>query len=316
MYSCIAALVVLGGCAADGADAAENLEGDEADAQANILFTECTPNPCANGGECTDTLFGFECACVGGFSGTLCDVAPGTTPPAQPPGFPPLFPTTRNLQLSVPQTLPFIVSKPEMLLGVNVTVNGQPCAGGVCNTSVAAGASATVVVSVSLASGADMPVLRGWNGCTGTSSSFEHVPLSDNSNTLKWTTTFSNLDGDKSCTADFAHAAFFWFHLPAFGPSDARATPTQFCDHAVHPMYVPQLPAGEEAWSTSCVVPPGTAVTLTPFYKGRQLSEMVCMLRSSTTAEAVRIPFTATPAVVSDTRSGQRYECALEKLPD
>jgi hypothetical protein len=316
LLSCIATLVALGGCAADGSDGADKLDTDEPDQQANILFSECAPNPCANGGTCADTLLGFECACAGGFTGARCNVAPGAPPSVQPPVFPPLFPSNHKLHLSVQQTLPFILSKPEMLLGLDVTVNGQPCAGGACDTIVAAGADATVVVSVSLVSGADMPVLRGWNGCTGSSSSFEHVPLADDSNTLKWTTTFSNLDADKSCVADFALAAFFWFHLPAFGPSDAQAAPAQFCDHAVHPKYVPQIPAGEEAWSTSCVVPPGTTVTMTPIYKGRQLTEMVCMVQNSRTEEWKKIPFTSTPAVVADTRSGQRYECALEKVPE
>jgi hypothetical protein len=227
-----------------------------------------------------------------------------------------LFPVDHTLQLSVQQTLSHIVSKPENLLGVTVSVNGQACAGGSCSVPVAAGASATVDVTVKIAKDTELPVLQAWDGCTQTPGTFEHKAFDDGSNTLRWTTTFANLDADKSCSANFAHAAFFWFHLPAFGPSIAQGQPAQFCDYAVDPIYVPQLPAGQESWSTSCVVPPGTTVTLTPIYKGRQLDSMVCYRRSSASDESTRMLFTSTPAVITETRSGQLYDCALDKLPE
>ena len=34
---------------------------------------ECSPNPCLNGGTCTDQLAGFECACPPGYYGPTCD---------------------------------------------------------------------------------------------------------------------------------------------------------------------------------------------------------------------------------------------------
>lgn len=75
-------------CAGDGSEQEEGDEGlppegdsNEASVRANIFFPECTPNnPCQNGGTCSETLFGFQCACTGGYSGTVCQV-----PPAQPP---------------------------------------------------------------------------------------------------------------------------------------------------------------------------------------------------------------------------------------
>ena len=33
---------------------------------------DCTPNPCQNGGNCTDDVDGFTCACVTGFNGETC----------------------------------------------------------------------------------------------------------------------------------------------------------------------------------------------------------------------------------------------------
>jgi hypothetical protein len=36
-------------------------------------FNSCASNPCQNGSTCVDTAFGFQCSCVGGFYGTLCN---------------------------------------------------------------------------------------------------------------------------------------------------------------------------------------------------------------------------------------------------
>ncbi|TNF36104.1 MAG: hypothetical protein EP329_05540 [Deltaproteobacteria bacterium] len=33
---------------------------------------DCTPNPCENGGTCADRINGFDCACVPGYSGPVC----------------------------------------------------------------------------------------------------------------------------------------------------------------------------------------------------------------------------------------------------
>jgi hypothetical protein len=78
IISTFAALTMLVGCGAD-----DGLSDQQApDEQANILVSECTPNPCGSRGACTDTLLGFQCTCTGGFTGARCDVAPGQTPPA------------------------------------------------------------------------------------------------------------------------------------------------------------------------------------------------------------------------------------------
>lgn len=34
---------------------------------------ECEPSPCLNGATCLDRLNHFQCVCVPGFSGTLCE---------------------------------------------------------------------------------------------------------------------------------------------------------------------------------------------------------------------------------------------------
>ena len=34
---------------------------------------ECMSAPCFNGGSCGDAVNGFECACVPGYSGSLCE---------------------------------------------------------------------------------------------------------------------------------------------------------------------------------------------------------------------------------------------------
>lgn len=41
--------------------------------RSNSSFDNCTPNPCANGGTCTNVgLFGFRCTCPPGFTLPLC----------------------------------------------------------------------------------------------------------------------------------------------------------------------------------------------------------------------------------------------------
>ena len=34
---------------------------------------DCSPNPCDNGGTCTDLVNDFKCKCKKGFSGKTCD---------------------------------------------------------------------------------------------------------------------------------------------------------------------------------------------------------------------------------------------------
>ena len=34
---------------------------------------ECIPNPCDNGGNCTDGVNEYNCACVAGYTGTVCE---------------------------------------------------------------------------------------------------------------------------------------------------------------------------------------------------------------------------------------------------
>lgn len=38
------------------------------------MVDECSSNPCQNGGNCTDRVDDFECACTEGYGGSLCDV--------------------------------------------------------------------------------------------------------------------------------------------------------------------------------------------------------------------------------------------------
>ena len=43
-----------------------------------ILFIDvddCRPNPCNNGGSCTDGVNTFSCNCATGFTGTTCDTS-------------------------------------------------------------------------------------------------------------------------------------------------------------------------------------------------------------------------------------------------
>ena len=34
---------------------------------------DCSPNPCQNGGGCTDGVDSYMCACVDGYDGLNCD---------------------------------------------------------------------------------------------------------------------------------------------------------------------------------------------------------------------------------------------------
>ena len=34
---------------------------------------ECVPEPCQNNGTCIDEINGYECRCVSGFNGTMCE---------------------------------------------------------------------------------------------------------------------------------------------------------------------------------------------------------------------------------------------------
>ena len=36
-------------------------------------INECTPNPCQNGGSCTDMVDGYVCSCAAGYTGTNCE---------------------------------------------------------------------------------------------------------------------------------------------------------------------------------------------------------------------------------------------------
>ena len=37
-------------------------------------FDECSSNPCQNGGVCTDDVNRYDCACLTGYEGTLCEI--------------------------------------------------------------------------------------------------------------------------------------------------------------------------------------------------------------------------------------------------
>ena len=36
---------------------------------------DCSPNPCQNGGKCTDEAYSYKCACKQGYSGTNCETS-------------------------------------------------------------------------------------------------------------------------------------------------------------------------------------------------------------------------------------------------
>ena len=37
-----------------------------------VDINECSPNPCKNGGSCTDLVNGFSCTCIAGYTGEDC----------------------------------------------------------------------------------------------------------------------------------------------------------------------------------------------------------------------------------------------------
>lgn len=39
----------------------------------SVMRTKCKPNPCLNGGTCTDVNGGFECSCSFGYKGETCE---------------------------------------------------------------------------------------------------------------------------------------------------------------------------------------------------------------------------------------------------
>uniref|UniRef100_A0A8C4RW60 EGF-like domain-containing protein n=1 Tax=Erpetoichthys calabaricus TaxID=27687 RepID=A0A8C4RW60_ERPCA len=41
--------------------------------QCEIIIDSCDSHPCANGGSCGSRVGGFECSCLEGYSGTLCE---------------------------------------------------------------------------------------------------------------------------------------------------------------------------------------------------------------------------------------------------
>ena len=38
-----------------------------------LQCNECSPNPCQNGGNCTDGINSYTCTCVPGYNGTDCE---------------------------------------------------------------------------------------------------------------------------------------------------------------------------------------------------------------------------------------------------
>ena len=40
----------------------------------HAYLDDCDPNPCQNGGSCTDEISSFTCDCVDGYAGELCSV--------------------------------------------------------------------------------------------------------------------------------------------------------------------------------------------------------------------------------------------------
>ena len=40
-------------------------------------INECSPNPCQNGGACTDQINGYTCTCASGWTGDTCTTSTG-----------------------------------------------------------------------------------------------------------------------------------------------------------------------------------------------------------------------------------------------
>ena len=40
-----------------------------------VDINDCVPNPCANGGTCTDGVDSYTCDCAAGYTGPNCDVS-------------------------------------------------------------------------------------------------------------------------------------------------------------------------------------------------------------------------------------------------
>ena len=38
-----------------------------------VEIDECSPNPCQNGGSCTDMVNGYSCTCAAGYTGNDCE---------------------------------------------------------------------------------------------------------------------------------------------------------------------------------------------------------------------------------------------------
>ena len=41
----------------------------------SVDIDNCSPNPCTNGGTCTDGVDSYTCTCVGGFAGDNCQAS-------------------------------------------------------------------------------------------------------------------------------------------------------------------------------------------------------------------------------------------------
>ena len=45
------------------------------DHQFTLDIDECSPNPCKNGGTCTDGLNSYSCSCQVGYEGDNCEIS-------------------------------------------------------------------------------------------------------------------------------------------------------------------------------------------------------------------------------------------------
>lgn len=55
---------------------------------------DCSPNPCKNGGSCTDLVGGYSCSCPAGYSGITCEIGDSASPSAMPTPLSSDFPST------------------------------------------------------------------------------------------------------------------------------------------------------------------------------------------------------------------------------